>query len=56
MTCPACGQEEDQDKKGVLAGRPLVIHHECATGHRWHMPLVICATMRPTPCDCEPSA
>ena len=42
MTCPACGQEERQDRKTALADvRPLTLHRECPDGHAWHMPLVI---------------
>ena len=42
---PRCGQEERQDRKGVLFDktrrRPLTLHSRCANGHAWHMPLVI---------------
>jgi hypothetical protein len=41
MTCPACGEEERQDRKTVLGkARPLTLHRECLSGHAWHMPLV----------------
>jgi hypothetical protein len=54
MTCPACGQEERQDRKVVLGtARPLTLHWECTSGHAWHMPLVIKPGTRPAPCDCE---
>jgi hypothetical protein len=66
MTCPACGEEDRQDRKvavwrkgaGPLSptaqsqGR-LVLHRECPSGHVWHMPLVIKPGTRPAPCDCE---
>jgi hypothetical protein len=42
MICPACGEEERQDRKTVLAdARPLTLHRECPSGHAWHMPIVI---------------
>jgi hypothetical protein len=66
MICPACGEEERQDRKvavwrkraGPLSPTPqpqgrLVLHRECLRGHAWHMPLVIKPGARPTPCDCE---
>lgn len=54
MTCPACGQEERQDRKTVLAeARPLTLHRECLSGHAWHMPLVIKPETRPAPRDCQ---
>jgi len=31
----------------------LMIHHECPSGHAWHMPLVIQPDTRATPCDCD---
>ena len=69
MTCPACGQEERQDRKvavwrkraGSLSSTPqspgrLVLHRECPSGHTWHMPLVTKPGTEPTLCDCEPVA
>jgi len=66
MTCPACGEEERQDRKvavwrkgaGPLSPMPesagrLVLHRECPSGHAWHVPLVIKPGTRPAPCDCE---
>ena len=55
MTCPACGQEELEDRKTVLdwrkPGDPITLHHECPNGHAWHMPLVIKPGTEPAPCD-----
>jgi hypothetical protein len=57
MTCPACGQEERQDRKTVLGkARPLTLHRECLSGHAWHMPLVIKPETRPALCDCRPES
>ena len=62
VTCPACGQDERQDRKGARAQRPpggrltLTLHHECPAGHAWHRPLVIPPGVRPAPCDCEGEA
>ena len=59
VTCPACGQEERQDRKRARSHRPpggrltLTLHHECPTGHAWHGPLVIRPGVPPAPCDCE---
>jgi hypothetical protein len=54
VTCPRCGQEERQDRKVVVEHvRPLTLHHECAGGHAWHMPMVIRPATRPGPCECE---
>jgi hypothetical protein len=42
MTCPACGQDERQERKTVLSSpRPLTLHRECPSGHAWQLPLVI---------------
>ena len=62
VTCPACGQEERQDRKRAHPQRPpggrltLTLHHECPAGHAWHGPLVIRPGVRPAPCDCEAEA
>jgi hypothetical protein len=69
MTCPACGEEERQDRKVAVwrkGGGPLsptlhspgglVLHRGCPSGHAWHMPLVIKPGTRPAPCDCEAEA
>ena len=57
MTYPACGQEERQDRKSVLASaRPLTLHRECPSGHAWHLPLVLKPGTGPAACDCEGAA
>jgi hypothetical protein len=60
MTCPACGQEERQDRKMVLdwrkRGGPPTLHRECPSGHAWHLPLVLRQGTEPAPCDCEAEA
>jgi len=57
VTCPACGQEERQDRMRVLGTTgPLTVHRERTSGHAWHLPLVIEPESRPTPCDCRPEA
>jgi hypothetical protein len=34
MTCPACGEEERQDRKAVPGkARPFTLHRECLSGH-----------------------
>ena len=66
MTCPACGEEERQDRKvavwrkgaGPLSPAPqspgrLVLYRDCPSGHAWEVPLVIKPGTRPAPCDCE---
>ena len=66
MTCPACGEEDRQDRKVAvwrkradpLSATPqspgrLVLYRECPSGHAWHMALVIKPGTRPAPCDCE---
>jgi hypothetical protein len=48
MTCPACDQEERQDRMRVLGTTgPLTVHRECPSGHAWHLPLVIKPETRP---------
>jgi hypothetical protein len=51
MICPACGEEECQDRKTVLdwrkRGDPSTLYRECPNGHAWHMPLLIKPATRP---------
>ena len=66
MTCPACSEEERQDRKVAVwrkradplsptppSAGPFVLHRECPSGHAWHMPIAIRPGTEPAPCDCE---
>jgi hypothetical protein len=54
MTCPACGEDERQDRKTVLRdARLFTLHRECPNGHAGHMPLVIKPGTQAVTCDCE---
>jgi hypothetical protein len=69
MTCPACSEEQRQDRKVAVwrkRASPLsltpqspglfVLHRECPSGHTRQMPLVTKPGTEPTLCDCEPVA
>ena len=55
MKCDACGQEEVKSKKHKVGYTPdhfMIMHHECAAGHKWHVVMGGAQTEIVT-CDCS---
>jgi hypothetical protein len=55
MKCDRCNKEDlPQKRRMVGRGGPgiPIQHHECESGHRWHLPVASGPETRQTLCDC----